>query len=103
LEQNDLSDDGTTTATTPSPFCNEPDSSSSMVLVLETMTSLETLVMDCKAAKLTCQCCSTCCHSGDILCNNKIDWETLRFNASPNWKDGYYYLYEDGSSRSLLL
>jgi hypothetical protein len=53
------------------------------------MTNLETLVMDCKEAKLTCQCCSICCLSADILCNNKIDWQTLRFNASPNWKDGY--------------
>jgi hypothetical protein len=94
LEQNDLNNPGATTTTTTtttamSPFCNEPDSSSSMVLVLETMTDLETLVMDCKEAKLTCQCCSKCCYSADILCNNQIDWETLRSNSNPNWKDGY--------------
>lgn len=83
LEQNDFN--GTTSGI----FCNQ---SPQEMVVMDSMKGLETLVLDCKEVKLACPCCTMCCKSADVLCNNKIDWETLHSNASPNWQDGYFEL-----------
>lgn len=88
LEQNDFTGDMS------GKFCN-PNSPSKMLNVVKISNGAEngiikTLVMDCAEEKLTCECCTKCCVSGNDICNTEVDWTNFRLYWKPHWNHGYY-------------